>query len=95
MRSETGGLPPGGVIPLSVPFIAGNEWTYVKDCLDTTWVSSVGSYVDRFEQMVAGVVGTKHATAVINGTSALQIANVHSSSQRNPLHRRLAGAYGR
>jgi perosamine synthetase len=74
MRSETGGLPPGGVIPLSVPFIAGNEWTYVKDCLDTTWVSSVGSYVDRFEQMVAGVVGTKHATAVINGTSALQIA---------------------
>ncbi len=36
-------------IPLSVPEIRGNEWQYVKECLDTGWVSSVGSYVERFE----------------------------------------------
>ena len=43
----------GGFIPLAVPEIRGNEWRYVKECLDTSWVSSVGPYVDRFEQMVA------------------------------------------
>ena len=43
------------VIPLSEPAITGNEWKYIKDCLDTGWVSSVGSYVNRFEKMVAEV----------------------------------------
>ena len=62
------------LIPLSVPEIRGNEWRYVKDCLDTGWVSSVGSYVDRFEQMVAKEAGTKFAIATVNGTSALHIA---------------------
>src|SRR5580704_17669400 len=66
--------PVDGLIPLSAPEIRGNEWRYVKECLDTTWVSSVGSYVDRFEQMVAQQVGTKHAVATVNGTSALHIA---------------------
>jgi perosamine synthetase len=64
----------GSFIPLIAPEIRGNEWRYVKECLDTTWVSSVGSYVDRFEQMVAQQVGTKHAVATVNGTSALHIA---------------------
>jgi len=62
------------LIPLSEPSINGNEWDYVKDCLDTNWVSSVGSYVDRFEQMVADFVGARHAVATVNGTAALHIA---------------------
>ncbi len=61
-------------IPLSVPEIRGNEWDYVKECLETGWVSSVGSYVERFEQMVAAQAGTKHAVATVNGTSALHIS---------------------
>ena len=61
-------------IPLSEPEISGNEWKYVKDCLDTGWVSSVGSYVDRFEEMVAKYVGTKYAVATANGTSALHVS---------------------
>jgi perosamine synthetase len=59
---------------LSAPNISGNEWKYVKDCLDTAWVSSVGSYVDRFEAMMAHFTGTKYAVATSNGTSALHIA---------------------
>src|SRR5271157_3336425 len=69
-----GAPPTAGFIPLIVPEIRGNEWRYVKDCLDTNWVSSVGSYVDRFEQMVAQQAGTKHAVATVNGTSALHVA---------------------
>jgi len=57
-----------------VPEIRGNEWQYVKECLDTNWVSSVGSYVDRFEKMVAEQAGTKYAIATVNGTAALHIA---------------------
>jgi perosamine synthetase len=61
-------------VPLCVPEIRGNEWTYVKECLDTAWVSSVGSFVDRFERELAGQVGTKHAVAAVNGTAALHVA---------------------
>jgi perosamine synthetase len=61
-------------LPLCVPEIRGNEWEYVKECLDTGWVSSVGSYVERFESMVAAQAGTKYAVATVNGTSALHIA---------------------
>ena len=62
------------LIPLSVPNIAGNEWKYVKDCLDSGWISSVGSYVTQFEQMVADFSGTKFGVAAVNGTAALHIA---------------------
>lgn len=62
------------MIPLSVPNIAGNEWKYVKDCLDTGWISSVGSYVTKFEQMVAEFAGAKYGVAAVNGTAALHIA---------------------
>jgi perosamine synthetase len=65
---------PEDFIPLIVPEIRGNEWKYVKDCLDTNWVSSVGSYVERFEKMVAERAGTKYAIATVNGTAALHIA---------------------
>ena len=61
-------------IPLSVPNIAGNEWKYVKDCLDTGWISSVGSYVTQFEQMVANFAGAKYGVAAVNGTAALHIS---------------------
>ncbi len=62
------------MIPLSVPNIAGNEWKYVKDCLDTGWISSVGAYVTKFEQMVADFAGARHGVAAVNGTAALHIA---------------------
>jgi aminotransferase in exopolysaccharide biosynthesis len=62
------------VIPLSVPCIRGNAWEYVKDCLDTEWVSSAGKYVDRFEEVFAAFVGARRAVACVNGTAALQVA---------------------
>ena len=61
-------------IPLCVPEFRGNEWRYVKECIDTAWVSSVGKYVDRFEQVVAERVGTHYGVATVNGTAALHIA---------------------
>lgn len=74
IQFEPGALAPAGMIPLSVPELHGNEWKYVKECLDTNWVSSVGPFVDRFERMVADYVGTRHAVATVNGTAALHIA---------------------
>jgi perosamine synthetase len=68
-------------IPLSVPEIGGNEWRYVKDCLDTGWVSSVGEYVNRFERMIAETVGASSAVATCNGTSALHTALLVSGVQ--------------
>jgi aminotransferase in exopolysaccharide biosynthesis len=63
-----------GPVGLHVPTFAGNEWLYVKECLDTTFVSSVGKFVDRFEDDLAAYTGAKHAVAVVNGTAALHIA---------------------
>jgi perosamine synthetase len=57
-----------------VPHLAGNEWKYLKECLDTNWVSSVGAFVDRFEREVAAYVGVPHAIATVNGTAALHVA---------------------
>lgn len=68
-------------IPLCVPHVQSNEWAYIKDCLDTGWVSSVGSYVDRFEQDVAKRVGTQYAVATTSGTAALHIALMVSGVQ--------------
>lgn len=62
-----------GAIPLHKPTFDGNEWDYVKECIDTEWVSSVGSYVDRFEQDLADYTGTKRAVVVVNGTAALHV----------------------
>ncbi len=59
---------------LHEPEFAGNEWAYVKDCIDTGWVSSVGAYVDQFEKTLAEFAGVKHAVATVNGTAALHIA---------------------
>ncbi len=62
------------MIPLSEPYISGNEWSYVKQCLDDGWVSSGGSFVNRFERIVACSVGATHAVATVNGTAALHVA---------------------
>jgi perosamine synthetase len=61
----------GGPYPLHAPKIDGNTWDYVKDCLDTGWVSSVGAWVDRFEDMLAEITGARRAVATVNGTAAL------------------------
>ena len=62
------------LIPLSEPLISGNEWKYIKDCLDTGWVSTVGAYVTRFEEAIADYIGAKYAVATVNGTSALHVS---------------------
>ncbi|WP_423607176.1 LegC family aminotransferase [Sphingomonas sp. MS122] len=64
---------PNGMIPLHEPEFAGNEWAYVKECIDTGWVSSVGSYVNRIEGDLADFTGASHAVATANGTAALHI----------------------
>lgn len=61
-------------IPLSEPVLGGNEWQYVKECLDTGWISSVGSFVTQFEKKTAEYTGTRHAVATVNGTAALHTA---------------------
>jgi perosamine synthetase len=60
-------------IPLHEPKFFGNEKTYVNDCIDSTFVSSVGKYVDQFERMIAEYTGAKFAVATVNGTAALHI----------------------
>jgi perosamine synthetase len=61
-------------IALHEPKFAGNEKAYLMDCIDSTFVSSVGKYVDRFEQLVSEYTGVKYAIATVNGTAALHIA---------------------
>jgi perosamine synthetase len=78
-----GAPPAAGFVPLIVPEIRGNEWKYVKECLDTNWVSSVGSYVEQFERVVADQAGTKYAIATVNGTAALHIALLLAGVEAN------------
>jgi aminotransferase in exopolysaccharide biosynthesis len=63
-----------GPVALHEPRFDGNEWLYLKECLDSNYVSSVGKYVDQFEQSLANYTGAKYAISVVNGTAALQIA---------------------
>src|SRR3989338_3606414 len=65
---------PSRMVPLSEPELRGNEWKYLKECLDTGWVSSAGPFVDRFEIELAAYVGSKNAVAIVNGTAALHTA---------------------
>ena len=62
------------MIPLSIPHLAGNELKYVTDCIETGWVSSAGSYVSKFEEMVADWSACAHGIAVSNGTLGLHLA---------------------
>lgn len=73
-KSKPQATPSPDLIPLAVPAVQGNEWRYIKECLDTNWVSSVGPFVDRFEREIAARVGTRFAVATVNGTAALHVA---------------------
>lgn len=63
-----------GVVPLHAPVFCGNEKEYLINCIDTTFVSSVGKYVDKFEEVVAQYTGAKKAIVIVNGTNALHLA---------------------
>ena len=73
------------MVLLSGPNIVGNEWKYVKDCLDTAWISSVGSYVSDFENSISNYVGSKYAIATSSGTSALHLSLLLSDVKPNDL----------
>ena len=62
------------MIPVYQPDLSGNERAYVLDCLDTTWISSRGAYIERFEEATRDFIGTRHAVSVGNGTVALHLA---------------------
>ncbi len=61
-------------VPLHAPVFLGNEKKYLNACIDTTFVSYVGEYVSKFEEMNAEFIGTKYAVAVVNGTVAIQVS---------------------
>jgi perosamine synthetase len=61
-------------VPLHEPHFSGNEQRYVTDCIDSTFVSYVGRYVDKFEKMLSEYTGLKQAVAAVNGTAALHVA---------------------
>ncbi len=70
-------------IPLHAPVFAGNEKLYLEDCIDTTFVSSVGKYVDQLEKIVQEYTGAKKAIATVNGTNALHLALLQVGAGKN------------
>lgn len=74
-----------GFIPLHEPRFTGNEKAYVNDAIDSTFVSSVGRYVDRFEEQIREYTGAPYAIATVNGTAALHIALVLAGVERDDL----------
>ena len=74
---------PIGFIPLHEPIFGGNEKKYIMECIDSTFVSSVGKYVTQFEEMMAEYTGSKYAVATVNGTAALHIALLLSGVKEN------------
>ena len=66
--------PKEDVVPLHAPCFLGNEKKYLNECIDSTYVSSVGKFVDRFEEMVADYTGATKAVVCVNGTNALHMA---------------------
>ena len=71
------------VIPLHEPKFIGNEKKYLNQCIDTTFVSSVGKFVDKFEKKIAKYTGAKYAIATTNGTSALHISLILAGVGQN------------
>lgn len=69
-------------VALHEPWFRGNEWSYVKDCIDTGWVSSAGGYVDRYEAELATKVGVRRAVATVNGTAALYVCLLLAGVER-------------
>ncbi len=73
----------GQFVGLHIPHFAGNEWPYLKECIDTGWVSSVGKFVDRFEVDLAEFCGVEKAIAVANGTAALHMSLLLTGVERD------------
>lgn len=71
------------MIPLHVPIFRGNEKKYLNECIDSTFVSSVGKFVDRFEEMMVDYTGTRKAVVCVNGTNALHMAFMLVGIERN------------
>ena len=65
---------PEGFIPLHAPVFQGNEKKYLQECIDSTFVSSVGKFVDQFEIEMAKYTGAKKAVVCVNGTNAIHLA---------------------
>lgn len=76
---------PSAFIPLHAPYFGGNEKQYVLDTIESTFVSSVGAYVNRFEEMMKEITGAKYAIATVNGTTALHLALIMAGVQRDEL----------
>ncbi|MBW7889868.1 MAG: LegC family aminotransferase [Chitinophagaceae bacterium] len=74
---------PEGFIPLHAPYFGGNEKKYVLDTIESTFVSSVGAYVDRFEEMMKQITNAKYAIATVNGTTALHLALLMAGVKRD------------
>lgn len=74
---------PEGIVPLHAPCFIGNEKIYLNECIDSTFVSSVGKFVDRFEEMVAEYTGAKKAVVCVNGTNALHLAMLLAGVEQN------------
>jgi perosamine synthetase len=74
---------PEGIIPLHAPVFMGNEKKYLEECIDSTFVSSVGKFVDQFEEKIAEYTGAKQAVACVNGTSALHMALILVGVERD------------
>ena len=70
-------------VPLSVPLFAGNEKKYLEECIDTTFVSSVGPFVDRFEKDIASYTGAARAVVCVSGTNALHMSLLLSGVERD------------
>ncbi|AXH14485.1 aminotransferase DegT [Malaciobacter mytili LMG 24559] len=70
-------------IPLHEPKFIGNEKKYLNDCIDSSFVSSVGKYVDEFEKKIATYIGSKYAVATVNGTAALHISLILADVKKN------------
>jgi aminotransferase in exopolysaccharide biosynthesis len=76
---------PSAFIPLHVPSFKGNEKVYLNECIDSTFVSSVGPFVDRFEAWIRDYTGAKYAVAMVNGTSALHLSLILAGVKRDDL----------
>lgn len=76
---------PNAFIPLHAPHFGGNEKKYVLETIESTFVSSVGAYVTRFEEMMCEITGAKYAIATVNGTTALHLALVLAGVKRDEL----------
>lgn len=77
--------PADSIVPLHSPTFAGNERRYLEECIDSTYVSSVGPFVDKFEKQIADYTGAAAAVVTVNGTAALHVALMLAGVERGDL----------